>query len=662
MMKTLHTLTLVFFLVSLTLVFSLSVKAQEKNSYYKDKWEETLPRLQLSLADSTLPKIILSSHVIYEYVMERGKLVMYNTEHSIVRVNSDEGIQGSNKIYIPLKDVIEITDIKARFVSSSGRQVLLDKNNIKEIKDDESANAYKIFAIEGVEKGGDIEYLYTRKVSPVYYGGEYFQYPAPVRYSSFTLITPENFIFKFKGYNNFPEIKDSVSNGKRFYYAEARNIDELKNEEFSNYQKNRMKVEYKLSQNLLSGTGELNNWSDIAQLEYKTMFTLSKKETKALEKYIKGLNIKKGASTEERIKTIENQVKNNILLNEKYGEENNELDQIIENRYGSKFGLVKLFANLFKAEGISQQLVLTSDRNMLPFDGEFESWRFLNNILFYFDETDQFLAPEEPVYRYGMLPFGLTYTDGLFIKPVKIGSFETAVPNVKFIPALDYTKTFNNLDIKIDFKENMESATFNIINSLGGYNAIYIQPYYPYIEDDKKKETLQKMIEGYTKDGKFVKIEAFNGEPNVSATEKPFEIHAIVEGSSLLENAGNKILFKIGELIGPQVEMYQEKERKMPVENDFNRVYDRQITFTIPPRYKVKNLNDLIMDVYYEKDSNRIFCFKSGYEKKDNVVTVKINEYYKEIGCPVEFFPQYRNVINASADFNKVTLVFEPEQ
>ena len=62
-----------------------------------------------------------------------------------------------------------------------------------------------------------------------------------------------------------------------------------------------------------------------------------------------------------------------------------------------------------------------------------------------------------------------------------------------------------------------------------------------------------------------------------------------------------------------------------------------------------------------EKNGDKIYYFTSSYETGGNLLTVKIEEVYKEIACPVENFEDYRKVINASADFNKVTLMFEPK-
>ena len=52
--------------------------------------------------------------------------------------------------------------------------------------------------------------------------------------------------------------------------------------------------------------------------------------------------------------------------------------------------------------------------------------------------------------------------------------------------------------------------------------------------------------------------------------------------------------------------------------------------------------------------------FVSNYEIINNkTVVVKVNEDYKSIFYPKERFQDYRKVVNASADFNKVVILFE---
>jgi hypothetical protein len=46
---------------------------------------------------------------------------------------------------------------------------------------------------------------------------------------------------------------------------------------------------------------------------------------------------------------------------------------------------------------------------------------------------------------------------------------------------------------------------------------------------------------------------------------------------------------------------------------------------------------------------------------KEDILEVHIEEYYKEIYAPTSRYEDFRRVVNAAADFNKITLVLEKE-
>jgi hypothetical protein len=129
--------------------------------------------------------------------------------------------------------------------------------------------------------------------------------------------------------------------------------------------------------------------------------------------------------------------------------------------------------------------------------------------------------------------------------------------------------------------------------------------------------------------------------------------------ASFLERAGPRILFKAGELIGSQVEMYRDDKRLTSVENGYNRGYDRFIKINIPQGYTVKNAQDIKIDIVYKDGSDIPFQFQSDYVIKGNVLEITIKEYYKKIYAPLERYEDFRKVVNAAADFNKITLVLE---
>jgi hypothetical protein len=98
-----------------------------------------------------------------EYIDEKTDLASYKTYHTRIHILDDKGIESYNKIYLPVTNNADIVDIKARTILPGGNIINLDKKNIKDLQEDDQL--YKIFAMEGLVKGCEVEYYYTYKAN-----------------------------------------------------------------------------------------------------------------------------------------------------------------------------------------------------------------------------------------------------------------------------------------------------------------------------------------------------------------------------------------------------------------------------------------------------------------------------------------------------------------
>ncbi|MEY5047111.1 MAG: hypothetical protein RLZZ175_470 [Bacteroidota bacterium] len=623
-------------------------------------WDKTRKITTLTPVELKEQAIIIKDKRAIEYVYNsKDELESYRLIHKIVRVNSDEAIEAYNKVYISMYDVLNIVDLKVRVLTQSGKTIELNKENIKEVENLDNAGQYKIFAIEGAEKKCEIEYYYIIRTTASYFGRELFQSSYPSKGIDFELISPLNLTFSTKSYNGLSEAirEDTTGKKKQVLKLYTKDLAAFTKEEFAANNANKMYLRYKLSAN---GKTKLFRWSDAAQNIYSNVYYWeNEKELKSLDKFLKSLNISKVKTDEEKIILVENYVKNNIGINDDVDKEGYFIETIITKKYASKLGVTRLFAGIFTKLGIKHQLVLTCDRSEEKFDPKFETFSVLDNYLIYFEGVDKYIAPTEYQYRFPLVPYDWTYNSGLLIKPVVAGEMKTAVDVIKFIPATDYKTSFHNHYLDLSFKPDMQSINVKFKSTMAGHNAVYYQPYYSLISDEKKTEMSEQIVKQSAQDAKILSLSVLNTDMNISTINHPFDIISDFETSSVVEKAGNKYILKVGELIGRQSELYQDTKRKQEVENDFNRSYTREINITIPDGYTCKNLNDLNLDVYYEDKGDRTMAFTSVYKLEGNVVKVSIQEYYKNIVYPISIFENYRKVINAAADFNKITLVFE---
>ena len=139
----------------------------------------------------------------------------------------------------------------------------------------------------------------------------------------------------------------------------------------------------------------------------------------------------------------------------------------------------------------------------------------------------------------------------------------------------------------------------------------------------------------------------------------PFIFHSKIKSTEFVEKAGNKFLLKIGFAIGPQVEMYQEKPRQQPISLEYPHYEERTIDFVIPNGYTIKNADDLKIEQTFKDNGELTMGFVSGYKINGNVLSVHIMEEYRRTSYPLSQFEEFKKIINASSDFNKVILVLE---
>ncbi|UYZ62953.1 DUF3857 domain-containing protein [Hymenobacter weizhouensis] len=622
-------------------------------THAKYTWEAKRKPLPITPTEAQQPAVVLRDFRVEEFAPDaRQELRLYSVDHRIVRVNTSDGIERFNKIYLPVQDGSRIVSLKARTISPRGEIVEVAESNMKELKDEDGSRGFKVFAVEGVEKGSEIEYFFTRERPLAYFGRVPLQSEVPTREVHVELISPEALTFEVRRYPG-GLLRDTVLQGKRLIRFNLRNLPALREEGFAQANAQRQRLEYKLAYSTARGRTRLFTWADASQFLYGRVYNWDKDELKAADKLLKQMSL----PADQPLPALENYLKTKFRLDES-SEEN--LVRVLATRTASEMGFARLFAALMHRLNIAHELVLTNNRSEAAFDDSFDTWNYLDHPVFYFPATKQWLAPGRPDYRLPMIPAEWTANKGLFVRRVRLGNTESAVGKIGDIPTLTADQSPSDLDIAVQFAPALDKTTITIRETLGGYHAQEIQPFFALIPDDKRPEILQNLIKSSVPDATFLKLDATNTESGLNPLEKPFIVDATVESAALLDRAGPKYLFKIGTLLGPQAELYQNEERQFDIENEYNRRYNRTITFEVPAGYRVRNLQDLNVDVKAGPTAaGPEFLFQSSYEQQGQKVTVTIREYYRQVRWPKSDFEAFRGVVNAAANFNKVVLVLE---
>jgi len=641
------------------LFLSLSNLTKSQEFYKSYDWESN-PIYKIENSDKDM--IALKEKVVTEFYFEGQDLIEYYLEHKVLWLNSDDRIEEYNKIYLPFSNRSKLEVNKARVIKKNGEIIELDESKILTAENEETGRTFKYFALEGVEKGSFIEYYYVEKRTPRFQGARFdVQNGYEKLKVEFDLYAPSNLIFKFKSYNDIAEVtQDKSSSEKLHWQFSAVNVQGVDREEQAPYDAATGFIIYKLHQNL-ANNAIITSYNTVANNLYSFYYADYDKETdKLLDNLIKETGISADIDEEAKAREIDLYIKQNIFFSETGGENLEDLKSVLTSKTANQTGIVKLYVGLFRKLGVTHEIVLTTNRLQLKFDKEFEATNFLNEFLFYFPASKKYLAPSKFGTRFGFPPPIYTDNYGLFITGYNIDGKRKAFAEIKYIEPIEakYSTDEMYIDVRFD-KEDFTKTNIKLDRKMNGYYAMAIQPFMNLIPADRKNEIIDDgFAKSIDKNGEIQSREIINEDPNLFGL-KPFELKFEINSEYFVEKAGNKYLFKIGDLIGPQMEMYQEKKRVLPLEAEFNRSYYRTIKVSIPEGYRISNLEDIVIKNMYSKDGKDIFVFDSYYKLDGNILTVTADEHYRENIVAPEDYEEYRKVINSAADFNKVTLVFE---
>ncbi|MCM4155679.1 hypothetical protein DHD80_06645 [Gramella sp. AN32] len=595
---------------------------------------------------------------------ENDNFTEYVIEHYAIWLNSDEKIESYNKIYLPHSSTSLLLNSEARVINPNGKIEVLDASNILTAVDDETNRQYKYFAFEGVEKGSIIEYYYTIQRNPKYMGNKItLQSSFGKENVQFDLYAPKHLVFDFKSYNGLPEVSQDTTMTQMLHWEiDAKHIAALEEEELSAYDASREFLIYKLDKNLNNSTYDISSYGNISQNLYKYYYgEQSKKVGKQLEKLTKQASVANLSGELDELKKLEYFIKSEFYISEGAGDELSNLEEILDNKVANETGMIKVYTNLLSQNNVPHELVFTSDRSILKFDDDFEAQNFLTDVLIYFPELDTYLSPTEQGSRIGFPPAFLTDNYGLFIKEMKMGDFKSGLGSVKFIEPLGPEKTLDEMDIHVKFGEEDPTIVYiDMEKRMSGYYAMFIQPFMNMINKENRDELVESFAKSMNEDIDVTKKKIVNDDPFLFGTE-PLTFQIEANSDAFIEKAGSRLLFNVGALIGKQIQMYQEKKRVLPLENQFTRAYNRTIIVEIPEGYEVTNLEDLTIKNSYSEEGKEVFLFDSFYKLDGDKLTITANEFYAKNMVETENFDEYRKIINSAADFNKVTLILQPK-
>jgi hypothetical protein len=601
----------------------------------------------LILLDREIKEVYLNRENIFEEI---------RVSHKKIRVETVDAVSRNNKIFVPTDDALEVISIRARFISPAGKVTELPKESIRKVENLENKGDYSSFAIEGAEAGGQIEYFYVLRKKFNAFGTVVKQDNRPRTGVDVILSYPSKLVFLIRSYNGFPRFTERTdSAGITEQRATAGFIAGLEEERYAFYEACLQRYEYTLAYNTYVSPVRTYSWSKIADRFYEMFYDISKKEAGAVRDFLQKINpdLK---NRDAAIRAIENRVKSEVSV-VPAGEQEMTLDQALKTKQAGKLVLIRLFVALYTEAGIDFDLVVTTDKEKRPFDPDFNGWNYMDEFALCMAGSGRYVVPSEETLRYGDLPTAWQENFGMFFRPVSFREkLKTLSYETRYIPCASTGHVTDSLLVTLQpdpVKLTLAARTHRVFSREIAGN---FQAWWHLWDDNRKKEIVKGIFNMGDPNIRIMDYSLLHNTPSdIGLFPMTWEVNAVSGG--LMESAGDEILVKIGESIGTQSELYQEKPRMLPVAVETRHRYYRRIEMQIPEGYHTGDIGNLNMDVSM-RNNGRISCFfRSAAEIRGNMLVIISEEDYSETFYPKEKFGEFRSVINAASDFNKRTVL-----
>lgn len=627
------------------------------------QWEAS-PKLHI-ISDSLKREpavFILKEQRIQMESVPGADFAQYYTTHYIIHLNDDKGAESFNTFTIPVLPGTKLWEIKARTILPGGKVAEVSRDKVKKITSERGLPEYLV-AMEGITRGVEVELLYTEILPGSATGTEVYQHRIPVQKAVFSMYVPENMVYEAKGYNGFPTPAVSITDDQRIYTATGYNIPALDDEKDSRYRALLQRVDYKLS--YVARTEHAKDrrmsWPEMARELYRKYGTFGERSLSIADEVLAKAGVKRNDEEAAKIIAIEDYFKKTFTITNGLSDEHaTDFEQTIAKKVTTEKGFVRLFAACLNAAGVKYEVGMVGNRFHYGMDDSLELWEHLEEYCFYFPRLNTYLVPAAMTCRYPFVPYQVAGAKGVFTKKAPSESGEIkAVPDYRTVPPASMTASGVNLTASVRFEGKDLLPVVNTSIAFKGYSAEDLRGPLLSASVEKHREALQSIMELSDKAEDFQDVTVENTAYRNYTTGKPLIISATIHAPKLMEKAGPKYLFRAGDLIGRQTDLYDATERKLPVETGYPNEQLRTLRISIPQGYKVANPEALRTRASCMIAGAEACGFTSDFKTEGSDIIVTIREFYTRTDYPLPAYEGYRKVINAAADFNKVVLVLQ---
>ena len=611
-------------------------------------WAEDRGLKTIDTNDLKEPAVILLDED--KYIFSGVKEIKHIT-HRIIRVNNDLGVEMYNKMYIPTTDENAITHLRVRCINPGGKIVNFDMSNIKRFDNLDGTGGYTVFAIEGIEIGGEIEYYYKLKLP--FYSCNRFSLQANSNKKSSKLEFEIDSDFSFDiGMENLDQDYGSVDKSnlyKKWVFIELDSLPKHSKKDplvfkkrmnlcFTKYTKDGYKYD------LFDRSKFCKKHRDYFGL-YKNS-EIRKKVYSGDLKELLNKNLRKGI--DELTKSLH---KNFSIKGRDQSEEGG--SQLTRKQFVAGASM------LLKKMRIPHSIYAVGNRYVNNYDSGNRSLSYydMDAFLIHFidekllwDPSCEYCESYYVPYRY--LDQELVYI-GHFKAPF-VYDANHAFNNLSHVPTPGCDFSTRRTNINLSFDDDL-TAHYSFYQNIQGYYSINLKSWYRY--HNGTGERFEKHIKETLEDfGDSPEVLDFDVSEN---EKKEIVLKANMKDESIAKKLGDKLMLNIGSIIGIQSEMYDSVKRVNPIIQRYPKKYKYEIRIKIPDGYEYLSSQNVDLNDLVKRNSKNIFGWNSKYTIEGEEVIIRIEEFYDITNVKVDEIPKYRSVINQAADFNKAVIFFK---
>ncbi|RFS24826.1 DUF3857 domain-containing protein [Chitinophaga silvatica] len=631
-----------------------NITTAQSNNYFQDLWKEQ-PELHTTTSDA--PFTVLNYKVVRDFNVTRKdrsyRCFQYKAIYKSIKVNTRQGADSLHQIMLSFEQNEELVSMRIRAINAKGEVINLDQ----QVRTIRMPDSRKVIVVRdfGLAPGWEIEYELIMKILYDLSGSDYLQSTTEVENASFQLIAPASYSFKVKPTGGLPPATDSTSNYLRFYTVSARNLAPLVYNELFYFLPQLQRVDFSLDQAIEQKDTVRSSWQHFGQENYIPYVSISKPEYKQLEKELKRWGfLQKPMPLPQLIYQVEQYVKSNYtIVDPVYTKETFDIISILKSKRVEKAGMVRLLSGIYYLLNVQSQILLMSSRDTIPLVPDVVVGEVPKNILLYFPQVQQALAPTEMDSRFPCYPSIWSGITALRCRDTLIGEESKVLTDFITTPVVPYTNSNITLEATLN---DWNNPSWEVKQSFGGYPAANIKAAFTNSENNQenKNKILNVLLpfQGGSRRPSAIQLE--NEKFTNIPLNKPVLLQSTLSTPNLISTTDGQTKLHIGELVGGTMSTaLQIPPGDLPIQLSFPYYQEKRINITVPAGLRLTNINEFNTDINDPALGYKIKCTQDGQQLR-----VFIIEWYKNADITGKSKQSFKAIQQKVSQLQKLDMVF----